>query len=106
MKGKVSVNIVEREFFTSEILRWGKANFRSFPWREPGTTGYQILVSEVLLRKTRAESIVPKIMKDSNLCIILINGHDLKLIKDNQAAIVDIFNREAQNAMKLKALEI
>ncbi|MDI6854378.1 MAG: A/G-specific adenine glycosylase [Deltaproteobacteria bacterium] len=59
MKGTISVDIVYREFFTSEILRWGKANFRSFPWREPGTSGYQILVSEVLLRKTRAESIVP-----------------------------------------------
>jgi site-specific DNA-methyltransferase (cytosine-N4-specific) len=47
-----------------------------------------------------------KIMTDSNLCIVLVNGHDLNLIKENQTAIVDIFHREAKNAMKLKALEI
>ena len=47
-----------------------------------------------------------KIMTDSNLCIVLVNGHDLNLIKENQTAIVDIFQREAKNTMKLKTLEI
>jgi site-specific DNA-methyltransferase (cytosine-N4-specific) len=47
-----------------------------------------------------------KIMTDSNLCIVLVNGHDLNMIRDNQTAIVDVFLREAKNAMKLKTLEI
>lgn len=55
---------------------------------------------------TEARRYANKIMTDSNLCVVLVNGADLILIKENQTAIVDIFNREAQNAMKLKALEI
>lgn len=47
-----------------------------------------------------------KIMTDSNLSVVLINGDDLSLIRQNQPAIVDVFNREARNAMKLKSLEI
>lgn len=55
---------------------------------------------------SEARKYANKIMADSNLCIVLINGADLKLIEQNQPAIVDVFNREARNAMKLKALEI
>ncbi len=55
---------------------------------------------------TEARRYANKIMKDSNLSVVLVNGDDLKLIKENQTAIVEVFNREAQNTMKLKALEI
>jgi hypothetical protein len=78
--------------------------------KEVGLT--HLLKSNVIIVATTGEigsearRYANKIMKDSNICIVLVNGHDLKLIKENQAAIVDIFNREAQNAMKLKALEI
>ena len=47
-----------------------------------------------------------KVMGDSNLSIVLINGGDLKAIEANPAAIVDVFNREAAHAMKLKALDM
>lgn len=46
-----------------------------------------------------------KIMKDSNLCIVMIDRADMHLIEQNPAAIVDILNREAKHAMKLKTLE-
>jgi site-specific DNA-methyltransferase (cytosine-N4-specific) len=46
-----------------------------------------------------------KIMTDSNICVIMINGHDLSTLSDNYAHIVDIFHREAVNAMNLKRLE-
>ena len=47
-----------------------------------------------------------KIMTDSNLSIVMVDGSDLnKIIADN-SAILDVFNREAHFAMRLKALEI
>ncbi|MGQ9683469.1 MAG: restriction endonuclease [Anaerolineae bacterium] len=46
------------------------------------------------------------VMRDSNLCIILVDGKDIRTIQDDPSAIVDIFNREARQAMKLKALEL
>ena len=53
-----------------------------------------------------AKGYTNKVMGDSNLSIVLINRGDLKTIEANPAAIVDVFNREAAHAMKLKALDI
>jgi site-specific DNA-methyltransferase (cytosine-N4-specific) len=53
-----------------------------------------------------AKGYANKVMGDSNLSIVLINGDDLKAIEANPAAIVDVFNREAAHAMKLKALDL
>jgi site-specific DNA-methyltransferase (cytosine-N4-specific) len=47
-----------------------------------------------------------KIMADSNLCIVMIDGKDLAGIRDNPAKIVDAFSREAGHAMSLKKLEL
>lgn len=47
-----------------------------------------------------------KIMTESNLCIIMVDGKDISDIEDRPAAIIDIFNREAKQAMNLKALDI
>jgi Restriction endonuclease len=46
-----------------------------------------------------------KIMRDSNLAIVMLDGADLSAINNNPPAIVDVFNREARTAMKLKVLE-
>lgn len=47
-----------------------------------------------------------KIMTDSNLCVVMVDGGDLALIEARPAAIVDVFTREARHAMDLKKLEI
>lgn len=47
-----------------------------------------------------------KIMADSNLCIVMVDGGDLSLITTQAAAIVDVFMREARHAMDLKKLEL
>jgi site-specific DNA-methyltransferase (cytosine-N4-specific) len=47
-----------------------------------------------------------KIMRDSNLAIVMLDGPDLERINANAAQIVDVFNREAQAAMKLKQLDL
>jgi len=46
-----------------------------------------------------------KVMGDTNLCLVLVNGDDLLAIEKNPAVIVDVFNREAVHAMRLKPLE-
>jgi site-specific DNA-methyltransferase (cytosine-N4-specific) len=46
-----------------------------------------------------------KIMADSNLAIVLIDGTDLARIEANSGAIIDVFQREARSAMKLKSID-
>jgi len=46
------------------------------------------------------------IMRDSNLCIVMIDHADISSIRSNPAFIVDAFNREARLAMTLKKLEL
>lgn len=46
------------------------------------------------------------IMKQSNLCIVMLDGSDLDRIEVNPAALVDVLRREAQNAMTLKKIDI
>ena len=46
-----------------------------------------------------------RIMQDSNLAIVMLDGGDLAAIDRNPAAIGDVFNREARNAMKRKVLK-
>ncbi len=47
-----------------------------------------------------------RVMTDSNLCIVLLDKHDITAIGKNPATIVDAFNREAAHAMRLKKLEL
>jgi site-specific DNA-methyltransferase (cytosine-N4-specific) len=43
-----------------------------------------------------------KIMRDSNLAVVMLDGPDLERMTHNPTQIVDVFDREAQTAMKLK----
>lgn len=43
--------------FNRDLLRWYDANSRQFPWRKGNLSLYKVLVSEILLWKTRAETI-------------------------------------------------
>ena len=47
-----------------------------------------------------------QIMRDSNLCVIMIDGADIQAIRKNPTVIVEILGREARHAMTLKRLEI
>lgn len=43
--------------FVRRLLRWGRANRRSFPWRTAGVDPFRVLVAEVLLQRSRASSV-------------------------------------------------
>jgi DNA (cytosine-5)-methyltransferase 1 len=45
--------------FQELLLAWGRENKRDLPWRAANSTLYQVLVSEMLLRKTKAEAAAP-----------------------------------------------
>lgn len=47
-----------------------------------------------------------KIMSDSNLAIVLLDGNDLVAIGENPAVVIRAFNREAKHAMNLKKLNL
>lgn len=40
-----------------KIVRWYNKHGRSFPWRQKNRKLYEILIAEILLRKTRAEKV-------------------------------------------------
>lgn len=43
--------------FQEKILAWYKANGRDFPWRKKSISNYQKVISEVLLQRTKVETI-------------------------------------------------
>jgi hypothetical protein len=47
-----------------------------------------------------------KVMADSNLCIVMVDGGDLRTIESRAPAIAEVFMREARHAMDLKKLDI
>ena len=52
--------------FQNKILEWFILEGRHFPWRNPSANNYQKIISEVLLQRTRAETIAkyfPKFIK-------------------------------------------
>src|SRR6266403_1087873 len=46
-------SVVDRSFF----VRWYRQNGRKFPWREQGLSPFHQLITEMLLRKTKAENV-------------------------------------------------
>lgn len=52
-----------RDEFREELLGWYEANGRSFPWRDDDASFYEVFISEMFLRRTRAdvvESFLPE----------------------------------------------
>lgn len=44
-------------FFQAKILDWFEEHGRTFPWRKKSATNYEKIVSEVLLQRTKAETV-------------------------------------------------
>lgn len=45
------------DFFQTNILEWFEKEAREFPWRKKSLTSYQKVIAEVLLQRTKAETI-------------------------------------------------
>lgn len=44
-------------FFRKSLLNWYDVHQRDFPWRKEGATHFELIFSEVLLQRTRAETV-------------------------------------------------
>ena len=47
-----------------------------------------------------------RVMTESNLCIVMVDGDDLDRIETSVTAIRDVFRREARHAMHIKKLDL
>jgi A/G-specific adenine glycosylase len=72
------------KFFQKKILNWYKHNGRTFYWRRKGLTHYQYVIAEVLLQRTKAETIAkfyPNFLKDFPNWKSLTNANVKKIEK-------------------------
>lgn len=53
----MDVSKEEIQEFQEKLLAWYKANGRNFPWRKKSISNYQKVICEVLLQRTKAETI-------------------------------------------------
>ena len=44
-------------YFQDKLLRWYELEGRHFPWRNKSITNYQAVIAEVLLQRTKAETV-------------------------------------------------
>ena len=44
-------------YFQNQILKWFELYGRQFPWRLPSCSTYELIISEVLLQRTKAENV-------------------------------------------------
>ena len=49
----------EIEWFREDVLEWYREHGRAFPWRSADTSLYQHAIAEILLQRTRAETLAP-----------------------------------------------
>lgn len=45
------------EFFQNALLDWYSKNGRDFPWRKKSATNYELIIAEVFLQRTKAETV-------------------------------------------------
>lgn len=65
MKNKTSNDLIT--YFQGKLVKWFKKNGRKFPWRKSNLSNYKKVISEVLLQRTKAETVntfFPKFVRD------------------------------------------
>ncbi len=59
-KEKKNIRIIDEdkiEFFQEELLKWYSKHGRDFPWRKKSATNYELIIAEVFLQRTKAETV-------------------------------------------------
>ena len=47
----------KKRYLQDTLLEWYSGNSRDFPWRKGNASNYQIIISEIFLQRTRAETV-------------------------------------------------
>ena len=100
MEGKITKNKIY--FFQDTILEWYKQNGRTFLWRKKGLTHYQYVIAEVLLQRTKADTIAkfyPDFIKDFPNWRALVNGETQRL--EDYLRPVGLYRQRAKRLMRL-----
>ncbi len=72
------------QFFQDKLLEWYESNGRQFPWREEGLSEFQLIIAEILLQRTKAETVAKfyeKFLKDFQSWNSLVKA-DLERIEE------------------------
>ena len=48
---------IKIQYFQQKLLEWYEVNGRHFPWRNKSATNYERIISEVLLQRTKADTV-------------------------------------------------
>lgn len=90
------------EFFQERILEWYKQDGRRFLWRRKGLTQYQYIIAEVLLQRTKAETIAkfyPNFLSDFPNWQALANADIQKL--EDYLKPVGLYRQRSKRLMSL-----
>lgn len=101
-KGRRSISKKKINFFQETILEWYKNNGRKFYWRRKGLTHYQYIIAEVLLQRTKAETIAkfyPAFLKDFPNWRSLANA-DIKKLEEYLRS-VGLYRQRSQRLLNL-----
>jgi A/G-specific adenine glycosylase len=89
-------------FFQEKILEWYSKDGRTFYWRRKGLTHYQYVIAEVLLQRTKAETIArfyPNFLRDFPNWKILANADIQKL--EDYLKPVGLYRQRSKRLMSL-----
>lgn len=56
-KKNKKVNELKAKWFQTQLSHWFELNNRKFPWRKRNCSKYQLIIAEVLLQRTKAETV-------------------------------------------------
>lgn len=90
------------KFFQEQILIWYEQNGRNFYWRKKGLTNYQYVIAEILLQRTKAETIAkfyPDFIKEFPNWKTLANADIQKL--EDYLKPVGLYRQRSKRLMSL-----
>jgi A/G-specific adenine glycosylase len=90
------------KFFQQKILKWYKINGRTFMWRRKDLSQYQYIIAEVLLQRTKAETIAkfyPSFLKEFPSWKSLANANIKRL--ENYLKPVGLYRQRSKRLMSL-----
>jgi len=92
----------KKEGLNQSIRDWSLTHLRAFPWREPGRTPYEVLIAEVLLKRTTATAVsrIYDAFVKQFPSIQTLNGAS----EEQLASILSKVGLQRQRAKSIKAL--
>jgi len=78
------INKLKIKWFQTQLALWFELNNRKFPWRKRNCSRYQLIIAEVLLQRTKAETVAtffPTFIKRFPSWKILANTKETELKK-------------------------